>query len=439
MTESKQLLPRREWLYENGLVRDPFEAEARRAETDELLSSTGDVFIEFPYHHEITGSIRDPGPRFIFANRGCGKTALRLSIERKLNENLVKSTEPPILVVPYCQFDTVLANVDNEPSKVTPRDHVEQIIQLILERLFEILSSDSTALSTMLKQKLKDPSTRKLFLWYLAVFGALYPWELDRLTARVDGLRSILDGETVLEFTKSIANLAGETLTPASFQKLIGKTVELIKLPERRDLDKSRVTIKKQLEDILAVCRQFGFTGIYILVDNVDEPQYYGENKDFHPAFQLIHTLASASGILGIPGIVFKFFLPKEMRPQCRNSLRLDIYGDREIVWDKESLEKLLNQRLNACWKKDERREKYSLADLCNDELKLHIDERIVAFATEYKSPRALIYLGNELLAEHFCNGFRKTDDKISIETWERARQRAEEVLHDTSQCNHTC
>ena len=128
---------------------------------------------------------------------------------------------------------------------------------------------------------------------------------------------------------------------------------------------------------------------------------------------------------------MFKFFLPKEIREQCLTSLRLDIYGEREIVWNRESLKKLLNQRLSVCWKNDERRSEYSLVEICDEaEVKLKcIDEMLISFAEKKQSPRSLIYLGNELLAEHFRFGFRKKGDKITMESWNRARQRAEEVL----------
>ena len=57
------------------------------------------------------------------------------------------------------------------------------------------------------------------------------------------------------------------------------------------------------------------------------------------------------------------------------------------------------------------------------------IDDLIIDFAAKKQSPRSLIYLGNELLAEHFRSGLREKDDKISMETWKLALQRAEEVL----------
>ena len=57
-----------------------------------------------------------------------------------------------------------------------------------------------------------------------------------------------------------------------------------------------------------------------------------------------------------------------------------------------------------------------------------NIDEWMVDFAKERGNPRALLYVGNEILVEHFREE-RSLDDKINRATWERARQRAEEVL----------
>ncbi len=430
-TREKVKLSRIEWLAENGFKYDPFEAEARRAEGDNLLKQT-DVFVDFPYGNEVIGSINRPGPRFIFANRGCGKTSLRLSIERKFDDTLKSGAKSPVLVVSYCNFDTVLAKAGDNPSAVKPRDHVGQIISLILDKLFETLTDETQSHSDFLKEKINNDATRKLFLWYIDRFGALHPWELDRLIAKIDGIRSFFSGKVALEFAKTAANLANETVAPSSWQKIIRKFLDLIKLPIPVQIDDENISLKTQLEDILKICQEFGFSGIYILVDDVDELQYYGSNEDFESTFLFISSLASVSKILSIPSLVFKFFLPNEIREMCLSTLRFDIFGSRTVEWDTDSLKKLLQQRLKACWDEDnETGPEISLTELCDDEdiqLK-YIDEMLVSFASKKHSPRALIYMGNELLAEHFRFSLREKDDKIEFRAWERAFESSEEVL----------
>ena len=61
------------------------------------------------------------------------------------------------------------------------------------------------------------------------------------------------------------------------------------------------------------------------------------------------------------------------------------------------------------------------------DEMK-YINEWVTDFAKEKGNPRALVYVGNELLTEHFRKD-RAEDELITRATWERARLRAEEVL----------
>jgi len=309
----EKTLSRKEWLAKHGF-RDPFDSEARHTEGDKLLEDYPDVFIRFPNDSEIRGSINDPGPRFVFAKRGCGKTAFRVSMEKGFKENLEKGVDPAILFVSYNDFDTVLSKANDDPDKVVkPRHHIEQIILLILEKLFDVLTDESLSNSSVAKAKFEDDESRKRLLWFISVYGALHPWQLDRLIARLQGVKHFLSGETAVEFAKSIANLANETLSPPPLQKIIGKAIDIIRLPNPNEIDKGRISLRDSLEDVLQVCQQFGFQGIFVLVDDVDEPQYYGTNEDFRPAYDLIHSLASASKLLGIPGIVFKFFLPQEI------------------------------------------------------------------------------------------------------------------------------
>jgi hypothetical protein len=69
-----------------------------------------------------------------------------------------------------------------------------------------------------------------------------------------------------------------------------------------------------------------------------------------------------------------------------------------------------------------------TLQPLCDPDIGKNIDEWVIDFAKEKGNPRALMYVGNELLVEHFRQA-RDVDDKVTHATWERARQRAEEVL----------
>jgi hypothetical protein len=269
--------------------------------------------------------------------------------------------------------------------------------------------------------RIRDRHTKRLLVWYIEAFGVLHPWQLNNFLGRVEGLRHFFPREAWLGLGKVFVELGAEAF-PASLQRIAAFFNEKVQLGQSMQVEKERVSIRDLLEGIVSVCQALGFQALYILVDDVDEPQYYGDRLDFEPAFQLIRPLAAAPKLLGVPGLVFKFFLPLEIRDTCLRALRLDKFSERTVAWKQEDFELLLQQRLRVCGQE-------SLSGLCDPDLGRGIDESVVRFACEHGHPRALLCVGNELLAEHFRGGSRAPEDRVSRGTWEIAQTRAKEVL----------
>jgi hypothetical protein len=119
-------LDRREWLKGYGFKQDPFCAEALRAEDDELLypekGATTEAFVEFPYYQEIRGTPGSPGPCFIFACRGGGKTALRLRIQRDFDNALKQGQPEKVLAVVYTIMTSIYCC--SRPATTLPRSRL---------------------------------------------------------------------------------------------------------------------------------------------------------------------------------------------------------------------------------------------------------------------------------------------------------------------------
>lgn len=74
------------WLKEHGFTGNPF--ALREAGREERLS---EYFVEGPHYDEIKGSTDDPRTAFVFAARGCGKSAYRVMIQRSCRADDRKS------------------------------------------------------------------------------------------------------------------------------------------------------------------------------------------------------------------------------------------------------------------------------------------------------------------------------------------------------------
>lgn len=436
-------LERKEWLQSYGFNQDPFESEAVRAESDPLLGKALDVsaaFEPFPYYEGIKGKPDVPGPRFIFAPRGGGKTALKQQLEREFNDNL-RTGIGHTLCVSYDNFDRVLAKADHDCSKVLPRYHVEEIIRLIVRRLFDILlAPDMQHVLDNLKQlDKKNPYHKKLLSWYVTTFGNFHEWEINKLLGRIQGMGGAINVEKVVGVFKETLSLAADVALPSSGAQLVTKLMELISTGSKAlEVKTEDIQMVDLLSNLVEIICSLGFQNVYILVDEVDEPQYYGSNQDFQPAYELIRSLAGAPKILGVKNLVFKFFLPIEIRKKCLTSLRLDKFSEQVIQWRWKDLQRIYRRRLEVCTPIDSVSRLGSLSLLCTNDWKGYVDEWLVDFAKEVGSPRAIIFLGNELLKEHFRDGVREPEeekDRISAGTFELARRLAEEVLiHDHNQ-----
>ena len=190
MTEKKETFTRKVWLKQHKFIKDPFSPESVRAEADELLSEDqlqGDsAFIEFPYYEIILGGRDVPGPRFIFTERGGGKTTLRSRIQRVFDEKLSTGAKKPILAVTYNHFDRVLnqGDVNHAPKKIVPHHHVDEIIRLIVKGLFKALVVNKDAFDDKV---LSNERTKQLLNWYVTEYRAFQPWDLDRLLWEIYG------------------------------------------------------------------------------------------------------------------------------------------------------------------------------------------------------------------------------------------------------------
>lgn len=184
--------------------------------------------------------------------------------------------------------------------------------------------------------------------------------------------------------------------------------------------------VKRQVKDspvlalkmLVRTCKKLGFSGIYVLVDNL---------VDIH-TFQKIEPLIGETAIFDIKGFVPKFFLPDNFLLIAQSSFPFTKYPPYILTWDRSELLKVLNQRLIACvdplFITSNTRPVLFLFEE-HQNLAAKVEDVLVKLGQIGNAPRLMWQMGNYLIEEHI-NGKKSSqgDDLISNETFARARLR---------------
>jgi hypothetical protein len=135
-----------------------------------------------------------------------------------------------------------------------------------------------------------------------------------------------------------------------------------------------------------------------VLVDRVDElPE---TANDLDAAVALLRPLVADQPLLEMKHVAFKFFLPIEVGEALREAVtvRTDRVPWESVTWDRESLEKMVQLRLQH-YSND-----YilSMEDLCVPEARYVAMHRLIDASAG--SPRTLLRLCGELIHHHVTN-----------------------------------
>lgn len=132
-----------EFLQRHGLAVNPFAAED--AVQDAVLVRATDAW-RHPDFQKILGDPSHPSPTVVFGERGAGKTALRLQMERALHEWNGRRGVARALVVPHDDFDGMLHAIARHDGLRDPAaaldglrlaDHVDAMLHRVVPRLVD--------------------------------------------------------------------------------------------------------------------------------------------------------------------------------------------------------------------------------------------------------------------------------------------------------------
>lgn len=404
------------WLESHGFDKNPFHSGATRAEKDDVLKANEAAFVRVPYYESIKGTPENEGHHFIIGESGSGKTTVCNEIKRYYDDLLGIEDQPQVLVVIYNSFEDLPSESQGKEDyrQALLRAHGERIIMAILLRLFEIWSNDRKSARI---ERINNIKIKKRLQWYLTKYLNLFPWQFERLKKKVK-LRSYLP---IVHYLMRVllGALASWLPTTAPLTAALGN----IPTYERYSEMEGKYSTRDLLSELIDLCKRVGYKSVYVLIDDIDIG--FSESEKHEKGFWRIAPLFLHHEIYDIEGLILKIFIPQGMEQFYRKEVRPDRMLHVRMEWTKELIEDVYRRRLRICQRLSNDQEQPSLANLCGYSLRDKIDNFMVEYAAETKTPRALIELGVHLLTEHFYAGERYTDELISEETWKRALEKA--------------
>jgi hypothetical protein len=439
-----ELLTRVEWLRAHGFGRNPFSFNSFDGKTDLMLDDAFLTFARTPEEWDdlIRGSLDDPGRRFILACSGGGKTALRQQLKREFESDMYSATPGvgKILVVEYVEHDYN----DYQCNALSHVRRIKHLAESVLCKPQLGSSSEASRIRSredenyvearaQLRRNLTHYFTTEelntlcfdLGIDYEDVRGSDKPSKARELVAHFESRRRIPD---LIRACRSVRpNVAWNQIF-----SVLGNILDQrgVNPTEDTDIDQSPLAL---LEKMVADCRARGFSGVCVLVDNIDFSQDAGTAFIFHRTLPLI----CYPDLLSADGVIFKFLLPSELNREDRRRLPTAKYPLYPIIWDREKLERVLQKRLAECLDSSVRGPQSSpdsqglmhLRELCADEWSGVVDSVFIEFGLWAGQPRAMWQLGHYLMMEHFCQAKRSAADLIKLRSlWEAIERLQSEV-----------
>ncbi len=383
-----------EFLKQFGFEQDPF---ASTNAADEPLIDR--YFVEPPFFPAVVGDPKNPKSNVVFAPRGGGKTAQKIMIEKKSEE------DGTFLCIAYDSFPT-----DSLPKeRVVPSEyHLNNICRSML--LAILLKIEEQQISS---KDLEDVDKMLLVSLSRELLG---PLNSAKFKESLSSIKSLGD-----KATDAWNKYGGVIVTLVN---AIAAKFEFGKLEQQQPGFKpAEETIRFKFAALASLARKVGFSSTYILVDRVDEIVFTA--RDAERAFQFLESLLIDLQLLETPGTAFKFFLWDQVRDHYQAAGgRPDRLLEYNLEWSVEVLAKVLERRLFSYSNGKVSR----LNELMAGDAPYDVHQLVVYFS--HGSPRDMVRICKKIVDEHTRTGsfgplieFRTVKAALMAFSLERARE----------------
>jgi hypothetical protein len=380
--------------------------------------------------------LEKPSPYVIFAIRGAGKSSMRIDTERYLRQHKDK-----VLVISYVEFNELLSEVSRprrlpieysanksalarifkrkkeEPLPREPRmtldDHLDYLLKLGIEELYEHI------VESRKEDMLRD--NREIAEKFL-LLTALYYTPND-LSSKVAALRRQMEIAEYKKRSNFFANKQAKFLAGEIYRHIRGVPVSLEGtfkiiqeigpgLFEFHGIPRTTENRFTLLKSFMELVLYFGLSGVYLLIDRVDEPTSI--KGDPEKMRELVTPILDDQ-LLQIDHLGIIMFLPYELH-DLKKYYRSDrIKTISSINWSAENMIRLIEKRMNVGRKPGS--PPVLLADIFEED-----GESKAQFIVRQLTPRNAFRLLSIIVEEHCQTVVYGV--KISTDVYESAVQR---------------
>ena len=422
----------KEWLQVWQFQHNPF--VIFDADRDPYLQSS---MVENTSLRSVLLHIDKPTPYVIFAIRGAGKSSMRIDTERYLNDH-----RDQVLVISYVEYNELISEVQRprslpleyasdrsaltrllkarkeiplprQESRITLDDHLDHILKLGIEELYRTIANSPR------EDLLKDNrEIAEKFLLLVALYYAT-----NDLSSKIATLRRLIDLTGYERKLPFFVGRQAKFLAAEIYRHIRGVSVSLegmaktikeigVGLFEFHGIPRNTENRFTLLKNFMELVRFFGLSGVYLLVDRVDEP--VSIKGDPEKMRELVTPILNDQ-LFQIDHLGIILFLPYELH-DLKKYYRSDrIKTISSINWSPDNMIRLIEKRMNVGRKPGS--PPIHLADLFEDE-----GESKANFIVRQLTPRNAFRLLSIMLEEHCQTVIYGV--KITTEVYESAVQR---------------
>lgn len=374
-----------------GFTSNPFENNTAEREPDIATYAVRPPFLD-----RVQQSSYSKGIFVLTGSRGSGKSATRLTVAKT-----IWSQQPKPLVVPMIGFNIFRPF---SQSSIPLELFANQVMFLTIENILSWLSAQSDQTATSILGKLKGDDRalvhKLLSSFYLTRSENARKASANECFTTFDvsfAAQSRLWAEKRWDQVATVMSNLASKLGEKYFELDIGDPTayaELLKRQTAEGFGDPIYVFGKAVE----LARLFGFTGITIHIDKVDETDWTA--TDVAAGARLIYPLLANIQLHEIDGLTWSFFLWDKVTSQLATSTGLPVRWDKipngKIAWNHDYLYELIQRRLQHFSAGRVSR----LGQICEQGL----DEKATLaslIALSEASPRHLITLLDVMLTEH--------------------------------------
>lgn len=365
-----------------------------------------------PYLEAIAARVTGLSSFILFGDRGAGKSATRITVFNQIWEPGQQPGQQP-LVVNFTDFQNITPLL--KKGSLTDSNILEAAAFSVIEQLLVWLASLSDE-DREITLELLDSRERALCHSMVSAFYLSRP-EHEREFRSEEAFRilnSALSTKSAIWIAQRWDVISGILASVASvFSKNASDgnvdagtaTNELLKSLKGGEPNSGRAVLSR----LVSLVRIFGFTGIAVLIDKVDETEITTNSAEL--TSKLIYPLASHIQLLEVPGFAWQFFLWSKVKTYFENQghpVRLDKIANSSISWNPDEFILMLNRRVKYF-----SNNKHDFSSLF---VNPHVANRAFSSICQIAmgSPRELVRIMDVIVREHDAQNAAERNDLLS-------------------------